>query len=98
MRYVVDHGVGTREEQPLVPVVVPTHEVGRPPSLSSDLEDLRIPVGLAHMVRLDHQSITNSRVHVSVPSSRFAFRRQRTIRGGERTGSKVIYVHHRSKR
>ena len=46
-RKVLHCSVGTGEEQPLVPVVTPAHQEGRAAVVAVDLEDLRVPVGLA---------------------------------------------------
>ena len=67
MRDVVDLGIRAGEEQALVTVVVPPHEVGRTTALAVYLKDLRIPIRLSDMVTLDHESITDFRVHVITP-------------------------------
>ena len=67
MRDVVDLGIGAGEEQALVTVVVPPHEVWRTTALAAYLEDLRIPIRLSDMVTLDHESITHTGIHVITP-------------------------------
>jgi hypothetical protein len=63
VRDVLDRGIGAREEEALVPVVVPADEVGRSTVLAADLEDLGIAVGFADVMTLDDQPVSNVRVH-----------------------------------
>jgi len=64
---VLDHGVGSREEQADVPVVVPTHDIRGTTVVAPHLEDLGVPIGLTDMVALDDQSITYCCLHGTPP-------------------------------
>jgi len=58
-------GVGAGEDKPHMPVVGPSHEVWRAAVGPPDLDDLSVPVGLADVVTLDHQTISYARFHGS---------------------------------
>jgi hypothetical protein len=56
---VLDDRIGSGEEQTLVPVVVPTHDIRRRAVTPVDLEDLRVAVGFSDVVALDHDPVTD---------------------------------------
>jgi hypothetical protein len=67
-RVVLDVRVRTGEEQTLVSVVAPAHEVGRHTVLAVDLENLGIAIGLADVMTLDDEAVTDLSKHGDLPS------------------------------
>lgn len=63
MTEVLDAGVGAREHEAFVTVVAPLHEVRRGAVGTVHLEDLGIAIGLADMVSLDDQTVTDCCTH-----------------------------------
>lgn len=59
----VDLGVRAGEQQTLVPVVGPTHQVRRRPIWSVDLEDFAISVRLAHVRGSDDDAVAHCCFH-----------------------------------
>jgi len=58
------HGrVGTGEEESFVPIVAPAHAERRLAVLADHLKDLRVPLGLTQVMRVDHKSIPYLCVH-----------------------------------
>jgi hypothetical protein len=50
-----------------VTVVVPTYEERWTAVIPSHLQDLGVPIGLAHVMTLDHQSISDFCMHGVAP-------------------------------
>jgi hypothetical protein len=63
VRIVLDGCVRTGKEQTLMTVVAPANEIGRAPVGAVDLEDLGVAVGLADVVALDDETISDADVH-----------------------------------
>lgn len=63
MLEVLDDGVVAREEQHLVAAVPPPHQVGRATVSASHLQDLAVPIGVAHMMTFDDDPIALYCVH-----------------------------------
>jgi hypothetical protein len=64
---VLDDCIGAREEEAFVTVVVPTYEERWTAVIPSHLQDLGVPIGLAHVMTLDHQSISDFCMHGVAP-------------------------------
>jgi len=60
---VLDRRVGTWEEEAFVTVVRPPNEERRAAVFAPDLQDLGVPIRFAHVMALDHQSISDVRLH-----------------------------------
>ncbi len=64
---VLDRHVRAREHESDVSVRRPLDQVGRASIRAVDLQDLAVPLALAHVVPANHDPISNARLHLSTP-------------------------------